>query len=312
MKQLLTKLMVFTGIGALMAMMLQTAVFYRVKDLNVGGNQTLHAEHPDADLVFLGSSRAWAHFDPVFFEHTFGVKSVNIAVTGHSEIALATLRLENYLSKNKAPRFAIFNFDPMANADKNNSQNNFVIKNDLARYAFWPDKRDAAIVDYFKFDAAEKYIPAYAIIKNKMLFSHLMPKRTNRYTEFGYENNTEMWDTLKNPVTDLMKKHYFPDSETPAITESLERLHGVCRKHGIELLCIQTPVYKSVYDPPYFARTKEICARLKIPYIDMESAVFRNNVSYFYNSNHMNRKGVEKMNALFKQNSELRNFLESH
>lgn len=293
----------------MMGFALQAVISYRIRDVNIGGNQTLHAQHLDADLVFLGSSRTWAHFDPVFFEKTFGVKSVNIAVTGHSEIALATLRLENYLSKNKAPKFAIFNFDPMASADSVNAKDNFVIKNDFARYAFWPDKCDAPIVDYFKFDAAEKYIPAYAIIKNKMLITHLMPKRTNRYTAFGYENNDEVWDTVKNPVTDLMKKHYFPDSETTAVAKQLSMLDQVCKKNGIRLLCIQTPVYKSVYEAHYFSRNKAICKQLRIPYIDMESAEFRNDISYFYNSNHMNRKGVERMNALLAENEDLRKFL---
>jgi hypothetical protein len=309
MRQFLKKLAVFFGTALLLAVAIQVLVSLRVKDANIHGNQTLHLANQTADLVLLGSSRALAHFDPQFFENTFGLETVNIAVNGHSEIGLTTLRVENYLSKNKTPRFAIFNFDPFASADSVNVQDNFTIKDDFARYAFWPDARDLPILDFFKFNTAEKYIPAYAIFKYKLLQSHLFPKRS-RYDEFGYENNNEHWDTLKLPATGVMKKHYFKNTDIPAIAKSLRQLDQICKKHHIKLLCIQTPVYKSVYEKNIFSRNKTICEKLGILYIDMESETFRNNIRYFYNSNHMNRDGVGKMNALLEDNLELRKFLE--
>lgn len=41
----------------------------------------------------------------------------------------------------------------------------------------------------------------------------------------------------------------------------------MCLTKNIKLLCIQTPVYKSIYDESIFSETKKICHYLNIPFI---------------------------------------------
>jgi len=311
MGKFISKIVFFCSFLLAAALVLQLLISYKIKELNLNANDNFQdTEHVNSNLLLMGSSRCWAHFNPAFFENTFKVSTTNIGISGHSEIPLMTLRLENYLATNKAPKYAILNLDPFVEADATNSHNNFVLKDHYARYAFFPQKKDEPILDFLKFTTAEKYMPLYAIFKYKLLKDCLFPQKKNYYTEFGYEKNNEHWDTLRHPVVDVMKKHLFTPNEIPALTAALQQLQAVCRKNNIQLLCIQTPVYKVIYDKDIFAEPSKICSKLGIPFVDASIPAITNDINCFYNSNHLNTYGVLKMNAWLKNHQALVAFFE--
>ncbi|MES2573358.1 MAG: hypothetical protein V4572_00310 [Bacteroidota bacterium] len=263
----------------------------------------------NADLVFLGSSRCWVQFDPAFFDENFKIKSVNIGVNGHSEITMTILRLKNYLSKNKPPKFAILNFDPLMSAGSKTDNSNFCDKDIYARYAFFPDNKNLGFVNYFKFDSYEKYVPLYAVFKYKMLDDCLF-KTAKKYRRDCNHIVDKKWDTIHNPITNIMKENYFTRVQMESVTNSLSELNHLCKKNNIKLLCIQTPVYKSIYDKSAFTNTEIICKNLlNIPFINVNVKPIRDNINYFYSPTHLNKDGVEQMNQLFKKEATLLSFL---
>jgi hypothetical protein len=312
MRLFITRNIAFCLWALLFGIALQVLISWKISDQNLRGNDTLQVKDVNADLVFLGNSRCWDHFDPHFFDKAFGLKSINLGIGGHSEIELATMRLENYLGKNEPPKFIILNLDPFAKSDPHNAQNNFIQKKDYARYAFFPNKHDLPILDFFKYDTAEKYLPLYALFKYKTFKDCLFPKKQNPFLQYGYENMEEHWDTVKHPVkkvTARVTPHYYKDQDLPAISVGLKQLHHVCQSHGIVLICIQTPVYKSIYNEKTYKKAAAMAKDLGIPFLDLTTTEFRNDISLFYNANHMNRRGVEKMNAYLKNNDSLKVWL---
>lgn len=310
MKNFLRKIGLFAALTLALAIGLQALLSWRMRDKILVGSDNLHLHDQQADLVLLGSSRCWAHLDPKFFEETFGTKAINIGMSGHSEIALNRLRLESYLAKNKKPRFVIFNFDPMASPDSVNQGENYVLKDIYARYAFFPDVHDAPILDFLGYNWAEKYVPGFALIKYKMVLPALRPPNEVAYVTYGYENTTRHWDTVAQPPSGVMKKYFFTEKDIPAIARALADLKKTCDDNNIKLLCLQTPIYKAAYDAKAFARTGEICKKFGVAFLDTDSDAFRNCIDCFYNSNHMNRTGVEKMNAILANDARLRQFLQ--
>jgi hypothetical protein len=311
-KSFFKKLALFACCGLLAAFALQWLIAMRIAGKNVALHDTLHISGRHDELVLLGSSRCWAQFDPGFYKKEFGISAVNIGVSGHSEIALATIRLENYLSKNRAPRYVIFNFDPLASPDSTNASENFTAKNAFARYAFWPDPRDSAFLGFFKFNAAERYLPAYALLRYKLLQACLFPGRPNPYNLYGYENNTQSWDTLRVPVNHVLRKYFFTAAQRPAIVSQLRKLKACCERRGIRLLCLQAPVYKSLYDKRFFDRSGAVCRQAGVPLLDLSSdESIMGDISCFYNSDHLNRKGVERLNAALARSGLLREFLDA-
>ena len=305
MKQFLKNTALFSLLIVVIISLVQIAISYRIEGKTVTGYDTLEVTSKvDADLVFLGSSRCWAHFDPRFFDENYHLKSVNIGMNGHSDIAATYLRLQDYLQRNMAPKFAILNIDPFLSAGSIEHNTKFVTKNDYARFAFFPNKTELPFVNYFNYDCYERYVPLYALFKYQLFFDCITLKNSNAFPE-GFELNDEKWDTIKYPITDSSKRYFFKSKEIPAITNSLQQLNELCLKNNIKLICIQTPVYKVVYKQSIFETPKHICESLKIPFIDANVDYIRNNTSYFYNVMHLNKNGVIEINKLFKNDKEL-------
>lgn len=311
MKKFIKNITSFSILAITFIFIIQIIISLKIKGKIIMGHDNLEqTSNINADLVFIGSSRCWAHFDPFFFDTTFNLKSVNIGVDGHSEISMAIVRLSDYLSRNKNPKFVIFSFDPLINAGSFENNTNYVHKNAFAKYAFFPTKKNLPIVDFFQFNLYEKYIPLYSVLKYKNLSFILSSNYTNDWTEFGYEVHQERWDTTKLPITDLIKKAYFKKSEVGLISKALDSLKKLCQVNNAQLLCIQTPVYKVAQDDWSFSETKNICLNLNIPFIDANKEYIRNNISYFYNSDHLNKLGVDKLNNLLKNDTLLSIFLQ--
>ena len=288
---------------------LQILITFRIKDKTVFGHDNWDTtSNIDADIVLLGSSRCWMHLDPGFFNKKFNLKTVNIGMNGHSKINSIQLRLENYLMKNKSPKFVIFSFDPFIEPYFNKSDSNLINKDKYSRFAFMPTKENEALVEYFKFNNAEKYIPLYAIFKFKLLGDCVTLNNSNLFPE-GFGMNDEVWNTTKSPVNDELKKYYFTDNEASILKKQLYNLNEFCKKKEIKLICIQTPVYKVLYDKKKFQQTISICESNNIEVIDANYEIIRNNSINFYNTNHLNKKGVNEMNKLLKNEQKLINFL---
>ncbi|MCF6132541.1 hypothetical protein [Flavobacterium wongokense] len=305
MKQLLKNIFLFACVLLVVISVLQIALSIRTKGKSISGYDTLDlTANVNADLVFLGSSRGWAHFDPGFFEKNYHLKSVNIGMNGFSEILVSELRLKNYLSKNKSPKFVILNIDPFIKAGNLNHSIALTNKNDYAHFAFMPSKENMEMVDFYKFDNFEKYIPLYAIFKYKILTDCITLRNANAFPE-GYEANVEKWDTIKDPVNTKAKQHYIKDAEIPNLENALRKLNAFCKSKNIKLICIQTPVYKSAYDAKAFEIPKQICQKLNIPFVDACDEKIISNIDNFYNTIHLNKNGVAEMNKLLKNGKEL-------
>jgi hypothetical protein len=289
---------------------LQALISFRIKDKSVTGYDILEqTANVNADLVLMGASKCWAQLDPKFFEATFHLKTVNIAVDGHTEIAMAKVRLDDYLSRNKSPKYAIMSFDPFMKPGSEAHNDNFVHKNYFARYAFLPKEKDERFVNIFQFDNYEKYIPLYAIFKYSLFKNCITLKNESNYMQYGYEMHTEKWDTVANPVKDIMKSRFFSEKEIIPLKAALNDLNLHCQKNGIKLMCIETPVYKVIYDSIVFARNAAICKSLNIPYIQVNAKNIRDNVNNFYNSNHMNVYGVKELNKIMAADTTLQSIL---
>lgn len=285
----------------------QIAISMLIAGKTVRGHDNLEqTAGVNADLVFLGSSRCWSHFNPAFFDSAFNIKSVNIGVDGHSELMMSKLRLLDYLSRNKAPKTAILSFDFFFVGGEAINKSEFIHKNDFARYAFLPSTLDRPIVDYFGYTISEKYIPLYAIFKYKLFNDCISRKNIDNWATYGYSMHEQQWDTISNPVSNMLQPARATESQN--LIHVLNDLNQICKKNEIKLICIQTPVYK-VYDSRLLSRADSICKVLAIPFIDTNTDDIRNDFSNFYNANHINTKGVDKMNQYLKQNEKLKMLL---
>lgn len=310
--RLFLKHVCFFGLGTLLiVIILQSLISYRIEGKTLTGHDNLDlTKNINADLLFLGSSRTRAHFDPLFFDSTFNLKSVNIGVDGHSELSMATTRLNHYLQHNQPPRYIILNIDPFIYKGSVHNNTNFLYKDVFARYAFLPKEENKLIVDYFQYNQAEKYIPLLSVFRYNLLWDILKLKPgSTPYEKFGFAFHNEQWDTLYYPPSKENMKFFFKPADIPALKTELSGINQYCMSKGIKLLCIQTPVYRVIYDSSTFKLTGQMCKESGIPFIDTNQESIINNIQFFYNSNHLNKRGIDEMNKILAYNQMLHNFL---
>lgn len=289
------------------AFVLQLVLSIRISGKPVTGYDNWDSlSDQNADLVVLGSSRCWGHFNPAFFEKSYKVKTLNLGMNGHSELPAIRLRLENYLAKNSTPKFALLSFDPFVQpGDLKN--NNFTDKDKYARFAFFPSRENLPLVDYFQFSDTEKYVPLYAVFKYRLLKDCLLLNKTNVFPK-GYGENTDHWDTIKHPPSDEVKKFFIKDNDYPKLKKELRALNEFCQLKNIKLLCIQTPICKTLSHHKKFKESVTLCQSLGIPIVDANYPEIAADFGFFYNSNHLNAKGVNQMNKLLYEEKELKHF----
>jgi hypothetical protein len=304
------KTLIFLSFVFVAATGLQLALDFRVRGKMTNSEDNLDiTNRSNADIVFLGNSRCLQHFDPHFFDTTFHLNSVNIGVTGHSEITLAMIRLKNYLSTNKSPRFVVLNFDPTVTSGSFTNDSSLFQKHLFARFAYMPSKKNSPFVDYFRFNSFEKLVPLYAIFKYDRLKDYVNIGYTSPYVKYGYDRKDEHWDTIAHPANDSIKNIYATDSQMQAISLMLDSLNKMCIANHAKLICIQTPLYKSLWDEAAFARTKKMADGLNIPFIDANTRTIAENVENFHDVDHLNTTGVKELNAFLATDSTLRSLL---
>lgn len=309
MKHFLKNIGYFSLVTIIVIVVIQILLSIRISGKPINGYDNWDSlSNQNAELVLLGSSRCWVHFNPSFFEEKYNLKTVNLGINGHSELTAIQLRLENYLAKNPKPKFAILSFDPFVHPGDLSHNTNFTDKNKYARFAFFPSKENAPLVNYFQFSKTEKYVPLYAIFKYQLLKDCLLLDKTNSFPK-GYGENTNHWDTLRHPLNDEVKKFFIKDNEYPKLKKQLLIFKTFCQQRNIKLICIQTPICKTLSNHKKFKESVILCQSLGIPIIDANYPEVSSNINCFYNSNHLNLNGVTQMNKLLYEEQELKQFL---
>jgi hypothetical protein len=302
MKKFIRQVVIFSLAIFLMLLLGQFLVDLRTRHKNIGMNDNLDViRGQENELIFLGSSRCYMHFDPALFEETLHVTAVNLGMLGHSGLSMHKLRLLNYLAKNKTPRFAILSFDALVRPGSVENNTDMYNKDEFARYAFFPSAVNEPIVRCFKFDLLERYVPLYALLKYKRFPDCLTLPYARQYSINRYFKRDEKWDTLAHPADP--KQAYENAFDTSAsglirIELALKSLDSLCDQHNIRLICVQTPVYKAIYNDRFFCLTRLICSHLDLPFFDANYRQISDSADNFYDAGHMNTRGVRKMTSL--------------
>ena len=290
MKQLIANILKVALATLALLCVIQIVVSIRIHGVTVNGQDNLEqVERANADVIFIGNSRCLTTFVPSVFK-TYGINGLNLGLHGHANINYILCRYRDYrLRDNRAPKIVVINLDPFSSSDEHADYR----KDRFARYAFLPKVADTIMLNYFRFNFAERYIPAYAILKYRMFFDCILLNNRSEWVKSGMELAPHKLCESKDDSSfaDQLFLTFRPKDRDSLLTSQLIVLRSRLAQDGVKLVAVQVPVYRKIYNAR-FEDTKRICASAGVPLLDFCDSTFDNDCSIFSDYDHLNKEGA--------------------
>jgi hypothetical protein len=262
----------------------------------------------NADLLVMGSSRAEFHISPKILDSVLSLNSYNLGLSAwHFDMQYARFRM--YLQHNHKPKYIIQNVDVYG----------FSKRQDVVDYEqFLPYTQDTILQKTIlghkgEFDIFQRNIP---LLKYKndpnLAFEGLFNFVGNTVlydttTKFkGYRGNDYAW----NQDFERFKKRFPKGAKYKfdlEVTQQFEKFLAFCKKENIKVFLVYAPEY---YEVQKYYKNKEelmkLCRESALKYdcqfLDYSKDSLCYDQQYFYNSQHLNKRGAEIFSLKLSQN----------
>jgi hypothetical protein len=251
----------------------------------------------NADVLMVGSSRAWVQFSPKIFDSILHVNSYNIGLDG-AVMGLQYDRLKIYLQHNPKPKYIIQEVGFVST---------FIAYTELpGTQQFLPYLNDPVIwrlvTEHSKaFSLADRYFPMFkynnefVLIKEGLLSNFGRGAKEAKYK--GYAGQNVNWDSSFHNFKSANPNGaaYPVDS---AMIDSLQNYLGFCKANDIKVILVYPPSYIEAlqYDTNYkdlLAIYDSFSKKYQIPFYNFMNDSLCYNSANFYNSQHLNKAASE-------------------
>lgn len=249
----------------------------------------------DADLLVIGSSRAWCSYNTYILDSLLGCNSYNLGLDGHTFNA-QLIRYDTYRKFNSKPSLVLVNTDFLSTFSNSSDPQ-------YEREQFFPYIKDSRLIKSVAKDKhitlLERYVPllryfgyrddiesGIAAFWGKSVFP-------DGGMHKGYRGNDYLWDQAS------LKKDTIHDVEIDwGIVAQLDSFVNESINEGVRIVFVKSPVYRPLLD--HFAGISQtdsiynaIAGEYHIPVLDYYYSPIGLDSSFFYNPSHLNKKGSE-------------------
>ena len=255
----------------------------------------------NADIIYLGNSRALHHFEPWTIDSICGKSSYNLGIGGHA-IMIETMKYHCYKLHNKKPKYLILQVDYYTIregvAPKHHQSEQFLplvydygMRDDLKRVGYGFLDLYCPLYRYFGYQT---------VIKNGLLEFSGIKHYVNNPSNKGHIYEDGKWDG-----TDLYARKELYARMDPAGMHYFESFLNECDKDGVKVIL--------VHSPTYIGATKKTIG-LDLANVFFDSLAKKHNTVYLNYANnyplcndtlnfckaiHMNKKGTHRFSVDF-------------
>lgn len=256
---------------------------------NTVWNRILQSEM-DNDLIVIGSSRAWVHYDTRIIDSALHVNSYNLGRDGkHIDISSFVYQMYRKYGNHKPDLVLVDVFDRTLALDGPYNRELFF------PYLFNSDIWNR-IHNSHKLSLFDRYIPMfkyYGHIKEATSKFH-----SDYVTDKGYYGFDARWDGSIFSGVDSIQFLY--DSTAANIMDSLLLS---CKNENINVVLIHSPIYykySELLSDSLLMRKiyREYASKYSIPFLDYSYDNICYDTNYFFNAMHLNKKGAEKFTRM--------------
>lgn len=248
----------------------------------------------DTDIAIYGSSRAWTQIDPSIIKDNLGYSTYNFGVDGHN-FSIQLLRHYLYQKYNKKPKLIILSVDFTTFQKRADLYNYY----QFLPYMLWDDTIQEYTTDYVGFNKLDyifpliRYAGELGLIKNIYKFEN-QQNIVNR--ENGFRAHSIAWnDDLDKALAEKPIKAELGEKLILLFKDFLSE----CREKNINVLMVHTPMH--IAGQKFVENNQEannlianIAKEYNLEFLDYSKSEICLDKTYFYNSMHMNKKGVNK------------------
>ena len=287
------------GIDYAMSYKLQHSVDRRY----IGWSKIIN-EQLDADLVIMGSSRAWVQYDPAILDSILQINTFNMGIDG-SGLNRQIIRYEVFDHyQAKKPKYIVLNVDYF-------SATNWTIGYEREQFFpyMWDPYMRKVISKVEPMSWGERYIPVYRYTTYKGLYNVVHEKPWDAKTYKGYMGHDKTWNP--EAYNEISSFHFKADERVMAMFEQFleER-----KQEGISIIFCYAPIYIGATEKvenleEFFAYYKDYAVRYDIPILDYTYHELSMDTTYFYNATHLNRQGAELFSTLLARDLDSLNLI---
>ena len=299
MKRFLRLFAVWSLIGVLFASVLDVMITSGLRRIPVRKYvvwNDIYQKNLDADLLVIGSSRAWCGYSTYVLDSLLQCDSYNLGLDGHP-LDFQLLRYYTYRRYNGKPSVVLVNTDFLSTL-------NTSAQNQYEREQFFPYIDDRVLINSVARDKhigfAERFIPLYRYFGYREDMENGLASFFGK-TDFpdsgmhkGYRGNDYGWsrgDLLGRDSTIVMPVNY-------NLADTLASFTRRTLQEGIRLVFVKSPVYRPLIG--HFSNVSEsdsifaeISHRFDVPLLDNYASPVSSDSTNFYNPSHLNTKGSE-------------------
>ena len=257
----------------------------------------IYGKKINADVVVIGSSRAWCGYNTYILDSLLHCNSYNLGIDGHN-FEMQNIRYATYRRYNKKPRVVIVNADYVSTlgitADPRYEREQFFPY-------IWDDSLISAVKEMKEISFWDRFIPLlrYFGYRNELedgissFFGKTVFDDGGMYK--GYRGNDYLWQSMELP-----KKEKQGVMSVVYDLKKADALDAFVRKaceEGIKVVLVKSPVCSSFYQlsdthisDSVFER---ISYRYRVPILNYYTSDVSMDSTCFYNYSHLNRKGSE-------------------
>lgn len=304
MKTFLKNILIFCALALLLFYGLDFIITKGLRKTNseVNGtfNKVMHGQI-NADLIINGSSKALVQVSPKILDSILEVDSYNIGMDG-SPFLPQNLQFNLYLKHNKHPKRII---QVVSNGFLSKS-NELIYYMKFAPYLSINEVAELT-KQYDGFSKADYYLPYlkysgnYGMIINGFANNFGLDLKAYKFYK-GYTEKDKSWDNSFNEFVKENPDGVYRKMDSVSVLLFQEYIK-TCKNLNIDLILVYPPTY--IKSQQYINNKKDIIKFYKeistnnnIPFLDYSDIELSYSTDYFYNSQHLNKKGAEIFSAL--------------
>lgn len=241
----------------------------------------------NADLLVLGSSRAWVQYDTHILDSMLNTNSYNFGIDG-SSFNRQILRYNTYSHyQGHTPKVVLINVDYSSTLGWTiGYEREQFFPYFLNRYA----RNEMRKIE--PFSVGELYLPMFRYYKQGV-YSTFLESSNDTSLYKGYEGMVKRWDGTK--YSEIESFHFGKNGKTEQVfDEFLSQL----KEQGVKVVFVYAPIYIGLtYKVDNLSECNETFQsysdKYQIPILDYTYYYLSYDTTYFYNATHLNKTGAE-------------------